>query len=374
MELVRLIKERIRRQGPITFEAFMEAALYEPGLGYYSSERTDIGKGADFYTSSHLHPLFGAALGRQVLECRQAMDMPADFTVVEMGGGKGHLLKDMLYYLKDKEGFDSLRFVMVELNPHLAKKQKALLSEFAGKVSWAGAITELKEIKGAFLSNEVPDSFPVHLVEMSDKLREIYVSVDKEGRLAETPGEPSAPEIEGYFKEFGIALPQGYRTEVNLRAKKWLSDIASALAEGFVITIDYGFPAWEYYDEERSRGTLLCYRGHETSENPYEHIGTQDMTSHVNFSSLKKWGEAAGLKAVGFSRQGPYLVSLGIGELLEDKGRAWDEGGAMSLEMLKGLIMPGTMGDTHKVLIQYKGKNPPASLRGFALGNRLNSL
>jgi SAM-dependent MidA family methyltransferase len=366
MDLLGLrIRERIMREGPIPFEAFMQMALYHPGLGYYTSEEMEIGRAGDFYTSPHLHPLFGAMLGRQMEEMWDFMGRPGEFEVVEMGGGRGYLCKDMLDYLKGRDIFPGLSYTLVEINPRMAQRQKELLSDYTDKIKWTHSLAGLKEIRGCILSNELIDAMPVHLIETDGGLSEVYVTVEGD-RFVETTGSPSTEGIAAYLREFSIELPRGYRTEVNLGMRGWLGEVSGALAEGFLLTIDYGYPAWEYYSEERTRGTLLCYHKHRLSENPYENIGRQDITSHVNFSALRKWGEQAGLGAVGFCRQGPYLVSLGIDELMADSG-------VMDRARVKGLIMPGAMGDTHKVMVQYRGKGRP-ELRGFGLKNQLKSL
>ena len=175
-----------------------------------------------------------------------------------------------------------------------------------------------------------------------------------------------------YLKEFSINLPEGYRTEINLRIKDWLRELNEAMSEGFVLTVDYGYPAPDYYSEERNRGTLLCYYRHQVTEDPYINIGSQDMTAHVNFSSLKKWGEELGLTTLGFCQQGTFLVSLGIDEIIQEL-YANSNDYLFEVAKIKRLIFPGTLGETHKVMIQYKGKGNP-ELRGFSMKNRKNRL
>jgi SAM-dependent MidA family methyltransferase len=283
------IIERIKNEGSITFETFMEMALYYPELGYYTSPDITIGRRGDFYTSPHLHSIFGMMIGRQLEEMWQVMGRPSEFHAVEIGAGEGYLCKDMLDYLKNREIFNSLNYIIVEINPDLIKRQKNLLSELSKKVSWVSSLGELNNLRGCIFSNELLDAFPVHLIEKEEELREIYVTYDK-NKFIEITQEVSSIDIINYFKEFGIELPSGYRTEINLRVRHWLKDIARILSQGFLLTIDYGYSAREYYDEARSKGTLLCYHKHRFTENPYENIGRQDITAHVNFSSLKKWG------------------------------------------------------------------------------------
>src|SRR4030066_2265060 len=96
------IIEKIKKEGPITFETFMDMALYDPGLGYYASERTEIGKTGDFYTSPHLHSAFGAMIGKQIEEMGEIMQRPMDFNILEIGAGAGYMCKDILDYLVDR--------------------------------------------------------------------------------------------------------------------------------------------------------------------------------------------------------------------------------------------------------------------------------
>jgi len=370
-KLLRIIRERIGREGPLPFSTFMEMALYYPGLGYYTSERTEIGRAGDFYTSPHLHRAFGAMLGKQMEEMWLFMGRPGRFDVVEVGGGKGYLCKDMLDYLKGRDIYPAIAYTIVEMNPSLVGRQKELLADHAGGVKWAGSLKEIPRSRGCVLSNEVLDALPVHLVEAGDEVGEIYVDVDGEG-FEETTGPVSSPAVMEYLDEFAGSLPPGYRTEVHLALRDWLQDISSALEEGFVLSVDYGYPAQEYYDEERSRGTLLCYHQHRVSETPLENVGLQDITAHVNFTALKRRGEEAGLKPLGFARQGPYLVSLGIDEYIAELHDASPDY-AFEVAKIKGLILPGTMGESHKVMIQYRGAGEPR-LRGFQMGNRLGNL
>ncbi|MEW6740468.1 MAG: class I SAM-dependent methyltransferase [Nitrospirota bacterium] len=367
------IIERIKSEGPINFETFMEMALYYPGLGYYTKDSTKIGRTGDFYTSPHLHSIFGAMIGRQMEEMWTAIGRPEIFHIVEMGAGMGYLAKDMLEYLEEKEIFKHLKYTIVEINPKVRAKQQELLSEFSDKVKWVSHISELKPITGCFLSNELLDAFPVRLIEVSNNpdngLKEIYVSIDGDD-LVEVKM-PCSAEVKKYLNEFGIELPEGYKTEVNLKIKDWLSEVSNKLFEGFILTIDYGYPAQDYYSEDRNRGTLLCYYHHQINENPYQNIGEQDLTAHVNFSSLKKWGDELGLKTIGFCPQGTYLVSLGIDEIIKEL--YGDSPDVFDVAKIKGLILPQGMGESHKVMIQYKGKDEPR-LRGFSFRNQLKYL
>ncbi|HDZ62338.1 MAG TPA: hypothetical protein ENH40_04240 [Nitrospirae bacterium] len=382
-KLKQIIIEKIKKQGPIPFETYMDIALYYPGLGYYSSPDTVIGRSGDFYTSPHLHKIFGAMMGLQIEEMWRTMRESSDFNVVEMGAGAGYLCKDMLDHLnsrsvdqnvRSKEFFDSLNYIIIEKNPYFIEKQKALLSGFGEKVSWVSSLSELKSFRGCVISNELLDSFPVHIMlaeEMADRIKEIHVSLDGD-KLIEITQDVSCSELTNYFKSNSIEIPPGYRTEINLKIRGWLEQVCAVMEEGFILTVDYGYTAEDYYSDERSKGTLLCFHRHQAVGDPYSNIGCQDITAHVNFSSLKKWGDDLGLRTIGYCPQGTYLVALGIdkviSELYENSPDYENE-----VRKIKGLILPQGLGESHKVMIQYKGAGSP-ELRGFSMRNQIRTL
>lgn len=345
----------------------METALYAPGFGYYQRDVLPVGRSGDFYTSSHLHPIFGAMIGRQIEECWLALGNPLPFTIVEMGAGSGHLAKDMLSYLSNRLIYHSLRYIIVERNPFARAVQQERLTEFGSCLSWIGSLDELTEpVTGCFVSNELLDAFPVRIVQMDGCFEEIHVA-EYDGEFVEA-GRPCSPEVLHYLDTYAPDLASvfrpGDRTEVNLRTGPWLEAVSTKLREGFVLTIDYGYPASDYYCAERNRGTLLCYHEHELNDNPYQFVGEQDITAHVNFTALRRQGDEAGLHTVGYCPQGTYLISLGIDEVMQELG----EQDAFAAARIKNLILPDGMGESHKVLMQYKGDRM-LNLRGFVLRN-----
>lgn len=369
--LERKIISRIQREGPVTFDIFMEYALYDPEYGYYCSRHPRIGRKGDFYTSSHLHPAFGMMVGRQVGEMWKVMGKTDNFSIVEIGAGEGYLSKDMLDSLRGSEFYDTLHYEIIERNPFAVERQKVRLSDHLDKLEWKDSISQLTVIKGCIISNEVIDAFPVHLVRMDRELKEVYVGVEN-NRLIELIDDTSTAELNQFIDEFSINLEAGYRTEINLRVKEWLDEVDAILTEGFIITIDYGYSASDYYSEDRNRGTLMCYYRHQLRENPLENIGQQDISAHVNFSSLMKWADVRGLKTVGYCSQGAFLVSLGIDEEIRklslNSKNYFDD-----LSRIKKLILPQGMGDSHNVMVNYKGRAMP-SLKGFLLKDRKKSL
>jgi len=358
-DLVRLIVEEIRRRGVISFRDFMEMALYHPEFGYYNCEGGKIGKEGDYYTAPHLTPVFGEMIGRQILEMEGFIGNEG-FTIIEMGAGKGLLALDILDLIKreKKDLYERIRFYIIEISPYLKERQKTTL--VGHPVSWYKGLDDIKSgIKGIFISNELVDSFPVHQVVMEEGLKEVFIGWT-EGRFVEILKDPSDDSLREYFKGLGITLPEGYRTEVNLDALRWIERIGDILEKGFVITIDYGYPSEELYQSYRSRGTLICYFKHTISEDPYIRIGYQDMTTHVNFSALIEWGKKRGLEFTGFTDQANFLINMGIGDYLRRVASESINYKEYLRKMLpiKNLLMPG-MGDTFKILIQHKGIERP---------------
>jgi SAM-dependent MidA family methyltransferase len=358
-QLSDIIKETIRKNGPIAFQEFMEMALYYPQLGYYTSERDKIGPSGDYYTSTNLNAVFGAMIGRQ-LEEMWNLTGQGTFTIIEYGAGTGALCHDVLDYLQNNRPFyDHLRYCIIEKSPCMREKEKAYLAD--GKVSWYDSLADVGEITGCILSNELLDNFSVHQVVMDDKLMEVYV--DYENGFVELL-RPAPEELKEYLKQLHITLPKGFRTEINLQAIDWIKEIAGCLKKGFVLTIDYGFPSVELYRAYRCNGTLMCYHEHQVNDDPYHHIGEQDITAHVNFSALDHWGAMNGLKCCGFTEQGYFLRSLGLMDYLrtaEKNGLFTSPDQALAIyNLLNGI------GTKLKIFIQRKGVEA-TDLRGFSL-------
>jgi SAM-dependent MidA family methyltransferase len=281
---------------------------------------------------------------------------------------------DILDYLQQEEGqfYSLLTYHMVEISPVIIERQRELLSPHEGKMAWHQPDQMKKlSISGCFISNELVDALPVHrVVQEGGSLKEIFVDLDN-GVFKEVLEDPSTPELEAYFQRLGITLAEGQGAEVNLEALKWLQGVAQGMERGFVVTIDYGYPARELFSPLRGKGTFLCYRDHRVLADPFSNPGLQDMTAHVDFTSLIAWGEEYGLQLTGLAPQYRFLLALGILDEVARLGgeeEGW-EGMAERLAV-KNLILPGGMGETFKVLIQHKGMESPQldGLRGNIQG------
>jgi SAM-dependent MidA family methyltransferase len=352
------ISNLIHKRGKITFADFMELALYHPEHGYYTSGKEKFGKRGDYYTSSDVHSVFGELIARQLEQMWRLLGSNR-FTVVEIGAGKGWLCFDILTFIRNEYPgfFEKIDYKIVEISQNLIERQSNTLKGLEERVSWESFSENgfsFEPIDGCFLSNEFVDSLPAHQVIVeNNNLREIYVTI-KDDVFCEKIDELSSPELRDYFDNLKINLKEGQRAEVNLKTLDWVKNISCYLNRGFVITIDYGHLAEELYSEERYRGTLMCYYEHTTSENPYERIGNQDITSHVNFSSIMDEGTRSGLSTTGFVRQSNFLIALGILNKMNDA-----QGDISKLLTMKNLFLPGGMGDVFKVLIQHKGVDNP---------------
>jgi SAM-dependent MidA family methyltransferase len=369
-ELITAIREEIALEGPIPFMRYMEMALYHPRYGYYTSPGEKIGWKGDYYTSSSVHPVFGELIAKQVIQMRavciqeDASGSEETFTLVEMGAGKGTLCFDIMNTIKKEapDIFERLHYVIIEESRWLRDKQADWLRPiFPGRVRWEDEIPT--NLVGLVLTNELIDAFPVHRLRVeNDTIEEIYVDW-KQGGFIEVLKPPSSPRLQNYLSRLPVRFDRPTELEINLRARDWVRQVGRALSRGFVLTIDYGYPEEELYSPRRSKGTFLCYHQHKTNEEPYARVGDQDMTAHVDFTSLKRCGEEVGLRSLGFTDQGHFLMGLGISEKMAGPADRMDQ----SLEArdtflaMKRLMAPEEMGKVFKILIQ--GKNLPADVR-----------
>jgi SAM-dependent MidA family methyltransferase len=369
-QLAELLMSRIRSRGEMTFASFMEAALYEPNLGYYTSPGRKVGAEGDFYTSMNVHSAFGRLIARQICQFWELLGSPAPFTIAEAGAGGGQLAQDILDAISDQNHpmYHNLIYRLIEKEPSLKQAQAARLSRHEERLAWSSpdelGAGDLR-FTGCIISNELFDAMPVHIVEMTDDgVKELYVGADANG-FRERLAAPSTPELAAYLQRFEVNLMRGQRAEINLVAPEWIASAAAALESGFVLTIDYGYLTEELYTPQRRNGTLLCYYRHSTNDNPYILVGEQDITTHINFSQLMEAGNDHGLTTVWYGEQYRFLLGIGLmDELIRLEAEAGTEQEKIKHRLaLKKLMLPeGGMGDTFKVLIQAKGVDNPQLL------------
>lgn len=363
--LAQILHDEIEQQAGITFAEYMRQCLYHPEHGYYIVPRDRIGKKGDFFTSSSVHSLFGRLIAKQLIEMAAILGKD-EFQIVEQGAGEGHLALDILDALADiaPELYARLSYTLVEVSPDNRQRQSAQLSAHIERVDWCRDDAWHID-SGCFLSNELVDAFPVHLVEKQDgKLQEVFVVNSEEG-FGEALREPSNKLLTDHLQWLGCGPVEGNRAEINLAAPAWMRQVGERIAKGFAITIDYGYPAAEIFAPHRRNGTLMCYHRHQADDNPYAMSGEKDMTAHVDFTALQKAGSEVALELLWFGEQYRFLMGLGFFEaLVQMEAETTDETEARALRLtLKNLIMPEAgMGETFKVLVQGKNVGKPELL------------
>lgn len=369
----------------------MELALYHPQQGYYASRPSLIGPQGDFVTSPHLTADFGQLLAMQLVDMWRILGQPSPFRVIEMGAGQGLLGQDVCSFLHcyAPACFQALAYRIIEKSEALINAQKYQMKNAMTPgqgLSWL-TWNDLADdsVVGCFISNELVDAFPVHLVQwQGDRLYERYVTLTNQmnsrtsQRFQEALGELSTETLASYFTSMDIdfsddRFDSGYCTEVNLAALTWLQTVASKLHRGYVLTVDYGYTAKRYYNPARRQGTLQCYYQHAHHDNPYIHVGNQDITAHVNFTALERYGEKWGLNTIGFTQQGLFLMALGLGDRIAALSQLSPTPEVSMNDILRrrdalhALINPMGLGN-FGVLVQAKGLSDPEQskvLKGF---------
>lgn len=359
--LAERIAARILQEGPISFRDFMEMALYDPELGYYS-RLTEIGPQGDYYTSASIHPLFGELLADKLVSLLTTIGAGAQLVLTEVGAGTGQLAEDILRYVRKRypDLWSSLTYVIAERSPAFRRVQQERL-EGLGCVQWkALAEFEPGSVNGVIFSNELIDALPVHrVVWWGGTFKEMLVDW-RHRRFVWVIGELSTDELRQVVSGWQGLFEEGQVAEVNLSAVHYLRQAASVLREGYVVTIDYGDVRPHLYGTARRQGTLRCFYRHSLTDDPFVRIGQQDITASVDFTLLMEAGEWVGLQTVEFKHQRQFLLEQG----LIDRLRQMDTAGSHSLAHLKSklaakhLLMPGAMGDHFKLLIQRKRDRP----------------
>ncbi len=325
------ITERIQQQGAITFADYMRMALYEPGYGYYVSGPARMGWEGDYYTSTDVTQFFAHCVGRQLQHMWEALSRPTPFIVIEQGAGRGHLANGVRAWaaLEAPDFHTALDYQTEDINAGQNALALSPQSEAGANLSASNDPNKQgTDTPTVFLSNELIDAFPVHIVQkQGEQLYEIYVDVQN-GFLVEAPGEPSSAEVAGYLDANKVpwhTYEDGWRAEINLDALGWMEHTAQRLLKpgtgrkrhGFILAIDYGDTARRLYIPERHYGTLTCYYQHQLTDQPLVQPGEQDLTAHVNFTALIEEARKQGLHLQTLTTQREWLSAMGLYEELE---------------------------------------------------------
>lgn len=362
MNLQELIKSEIQVKESISFARFMELALYTPDLGYYMAAHDIFGREGDFTTAPEYSRLFTESLAKQ---CEQVLQITSG-NILEIGAGSGRMALELLHALEKLESLPE-KYYILEKSPYLRQRQQKLLSDapphLQNRVVWLDTLPSFP-VDGIILGNEVMDAFPVHRFRFTENhFREFYVTwLDNKFTLQI---KESGPELIAHLAKLSHFFTDGYESECNLMIQPWIKDLSQVLNRGIILLLDYGFARHEYYHPDRHMGTLMCHYQHHLHADALNHIGLQDMTSHVDFTEVAESAERFGLEIRGYTNQASFLLSCGIVDFLEKKlsQANYDQ----LANELKILTSPNEMGELFKVIALAKKCDIP--LLGFSLRN-----
>lgn len=319
-QLKQLIIEEIGNEQTksISFARFMQLALYEPQLGYYTAALDKFGKDGDFITAPEISPLFAQCIARQ---CQQVFASLGSADILEIGAGTGQLAVDLLLYL-EQENHLPIRYIILEISSTLRQRQQKLLQKqiphLFSLVHWLED-WPIAPLKGVVIANEIIDALPVDKFFWAEhKIQEMRVGYAK-GKFNFTLIEPDSA-LNAQLVRLQADYFQGahnYESELCLGLPDWVAKLSKTLQQGLALIIDYGFPASEYYHPDRGYGTLMCYYRHRAHTDPFSLIGLQDITASVDFSLLARSAIKSGLKIAGFTSQAAFLINNDLLPLIE---------------------------------------------------------
>lgn len=363
-----------QRGGSIAFSEFMQMALYQPGLGYYTGGLQKFGAAGDFVTAPELSPLFSQCIARQAAQVINALER-AD--ILEFGAGSGVMAADMLLELERLQALPE-HYYILELGAELRQRQKQTIAEKAphllASVRWLDALPD-RAIQGVVVANEVLDAMPVECFRVNEGAVERLCLSAADGRLQAgyaVADEDFARYVRLIEQHRGKPFETGYCSEFNPALDGWLAGVYAALSHGVVLLIDYGYVLSEYYLDERSRGTLMCHYQHRAHADPLWYPGLQDITAFVDFSSVADAADGAGFRVCGYTTQAMFLMGCGLGEIHQSLVSDDPRQQIMLAQQIKTLTLPSEMGERFKVMAL--SKHVDLSLIGFSLQDYRNRL
>ncbi len=355
-KLIALIKSEIDKNGGvISFQRYMELALYASGLGYYAAGSIKLGEEGDFITAPEISPLFSQALANAILPIIDSQQI-----ILEVGAGRGRMAADILVYLKQQNKLPK-EYWILELSADLRQRQKNIIEksipEFMDKVKWLDTLPE--QFSGVVLANELLDAMPVQLFQKTEKdINEVNVIwLDDKFVFQFKPNADKRlmARVKDIEAALEIELAAGYVSEINFAAEDWLKSIAERLQQGVIVLIDYGFPRHEYYHAQRKQGTLMCHYRHRTHPDAFVYPGLQDITAHVDFTAMADAALEANLKVIGYTNQVSFLMGAGLLELAALNEKSDVKKQMETASQIKKLTLPHEMGELFKVIGFSKG-------------------
>lgn len=369
-----LLAARIAANGGwLSFEHYMDAALYAPGLGYYSAGAHKFGDGGDFTTAPEISSLFGACVARQCAEVLRAL---GSGTILEIGAGTGQLAVDVLTRLDSLDCLPA-RYLILDVSADLRDRQRRLIQErlpqCAARVTWLDAPPD-RAFDGVILANEVLDALPVARFRWHESgCEELGVACGADGfQWAPRVAPAAMTAICRRLEAAAGGWDDGYVSEYCPRLQPWTAAVARALGSGAVLWFDYGLPRPQYYLPERHEGTLMCHFRHRAHDDPFVHPGLQDITAWVDFTAVAEAGLAADCTLAGFTTQAFFLAGLGVDGEMQNLARDDEIYFARLADQARRLMLPGEMGERFKAMAWTRGID--VELSGFALQDLRHAL
>ena len=347
------LAERIRRDGPLRFDQYMEQALYAPGHGYYEQGQSIFGESGDFVTAPGLGDLLARCVARFCDLSRKGLGGGA---IAEYGPGDGSLARDVLGAMQELPD----DYWLLERSAGLRDRQAKTLDGADVPPRWADCLPEAFE--GVVLANEFLDALPARCFEVTgDGIRERGVAVREDDGFDWTLDMPPQPglDLARLFDDSGQAPVPGYRSEWRHEAiGSWLDELDGALRRGIVLVIDYGYPRREYYHPQRATGTLRCHAGHQAHSDPFRQPGHEDISVDVDFTAVAELAAERGFDILMFTSQAGFLLEYGLLEAARSSGgeAAW----LAQRGQIETLTHPDRMGERFRVLAL--GRDFPAEL------------
>ena len=362
--LIEFIRDTIRRRGPVTFEWFMEQALYHPELGYYSSGRCAIGRRGDYFTNVSVGPLFGRLVAAQFIEMWESLGRADNFVIVEQGAYHGEFAQDVLGAVRERspDFFSALRYWIIEPFPILRERQAETLRDFSEKLKWEKSLIDVEPFCGVHFSNELLDAMPVHLVSRTGAGWQERCVVESGDGFGFVTAPIADAKLRLHLNTIAGHLNEPYETEVNLAALKWIESLAQKLIRGYVLAVDYGYSRDDFYAPERSSGTLQCYADHRMIRSPLTNIGDVDITAHVDWTSVASGGQRHGLGVAGFTDQHHFATGIAAALMPEQFDANADSGTRRALQTL---LHPEFLGRTFQFLTLTRNVPADFQLSGF---------
>ncbi len=355
--LLSILRRRIADHGGfLRFDAFMQAALYEPGLGYYESQPV-FGEQGDFVTGADLGPWLRLGFADLVRSAWEGLGRPSDWVLIEQGGGSGRLLAGLMRQLQDDRLPLPSRVIEVERSRRLRGIQSQCFAKAGLEIEHAKDLASLAPMENVVcISNELPDAFPVRVFCYRDGVFHELGVGDEDGLVWLEAGDAieDPPSIDA-----GIVAqwPDGYVSEWNPGLDAWQRDLARIVLRGYVLTVDYGFSQREYYRPGRERGTLLAHHRHRAHEDVLAHPGEQDLTAHVDFTALVRAGLRYGLTPLVWMPQGAWLgQSPSVQAHVAHLARSMDAAAMTEMAQARRMLMPTGMGEHFRLLVQASGE------------------